>query len=456
MKQSHLFLFSIPVFLTAFACTQEKAYVETPGDPTYLHRSVNQVTDVIVHDIFSPPVASRIYAYSAVAAYETAVQGALQRSDTLTQRKHFSSLAGKLNELTAPPVPPGQGTWDVSLASVHAFLTVAKELIFSEDTITACDKQICAEMRSSRGIPQDVFDNSITYGKQIAEHIIAWSTKDNYKQTRTFPKYTITEEPSKWQPTPPAYMEGIEPHWDKIRPFVLDSASQFVPLPPTEFSTEKDSKFYQEAMEVYAATDTVQGDYASRIEIAEFWDCNPYVSHQRGHVMFATKKITPGGHWMGITGQACRQNKLDFTETARAYALVAVTLVDGFISCWEEKYRSKLVRPETYINKYIDADWLPKLQTPPFPEHTSGHSVISTAAGEMLTALIGDNFAFTDSVELEYGLPLRSFTSFRDAYQEAAISRMYGGIHYRPAIEYGVKQGKKVGAFVVGRLVGKE
>lgn len=422
--------------------------MDTPGDPAYLHRAVKQLTDVIVHDIFSPPVAARIYTYASVAGYETAVQGYLQSDST-----GFTSLAGKLNDLGAAPAPPAKGTWDVSLASVHAFLTVGKALIFSEDTIAACDKRICSEIQSSKSIPQDVFDNSVAYGKEIAAHIIAWSAKDNYKQSRTFPKYSITDDPSKWQPTPPAYMDGIEPHWGKIRPFVLDSASQFAPRPPTEFSIEKDSKFYQEAMEVHAATDTAYDDFASRIEIAQFWDCNPYVSHQRGHVMFATKKITPGGHWMGITRQACIQNKLNFIETARAYAFVAVTLVDGFISCWDEKYRSKLIRPETYINKYIDPDWVPALQTPPFPEHTSGHSVISSAAGEMLTALIGDNIAFTDSVEVEYGLPMRNFTSFRNAYNEAAISRMYGGIHYRPAIEYGVEQGKKVGGFVVGRLV---
>jgi hypothetical protein len=209
-------------------------------------------------------------------------------------------------------------------------------------------------------------------------------------------------------------------------------------------------------MEVRDATDSATEDYMDRIAIAKFWDCNPYVSHQRGHVMFATKKITPGGHWMGITRQACVQNSLDFTESARAYALVAIALADGFISCWDEKYRSNLVRPETYINKHIDPEWLPALQTPPFPEHTSGHSVISSAAGETLTALIGDNIPYIDSVEVEYGLPMRSFSSFRDAYQEAAISRLYGGIHYRPAIDYGIEQGKKVGALVVEKLIEKD
>ena len=452
MKPSQLLILSM-ITLVFSACTPEKPYTETTGDPEYLHRSVKQLTDVIIHDIFSPPVASRIYAYASIAGYETAVQGRLQ-SDSASAEKPFSSLAGKVNEFTATPAPPQKGTWEVSLATVHAFLTTGKALIFSEDSISRFQERIYAEITKENAIPQSVYDQSLAYGQQVAQHIIAWSSTDNYKQTRTFPKYSITDDPAKWQPTPPAYMEGIEPHWNKIRPFVLDSSTQFVPRPPTAFSADKESRFYQEAMEVHKATDIITEDYADRIAIAKFWDCNPYVSHQRGHVMFATKKITPGGHWMGITRQACVQHDLDFTESAQAYAFVAIALNDGFISCWDEKYRSNLIRPETYINKYIDPDWLPSLQTPPFPEHTSGHSVISSAAGEMLTALIGDNISYIDSVEVEYGLPMRSFSSFRNAYEEAAISRLYGGIHYRPAIDYGIEQGKKVGSLVIERLIG--
>jgi hypothetical protein len=430
------------------ACSQESAYEPGQPDPAWLHRGVKQLTEVIVHDIFSPPVASRIYSYASVAAYETVIQGNTDASQY--------SLAGKLNELTPVPPPPDPQTWDAGLASMHAFLTVGKALIFSEEKIEAFEQELYAGIRERTGMPQSIYDNSLAYGKQVADHVLTWSANDNYKQTRTFPKYSITNDPSKWQPTPPAYMDGIEPSWSMIRPFVLDSSSQFAPMPPTPFSVDKDSRFYIEAMEVYTVNDPANPDYAENKAIADFWDCNPYVSHQRGHMMFATKKITPGGHWMGITGQVSRQQKLNFIETARAYALVAVTLCDGFVSCWDEKYRSILVRPETYINKYIDPDWVPGLQTPPFPEHTSGHSVISSAAGEVLTALLGDNIAFADSVELEYGLPVRVFSSFREAYQEAAISRMYGGIHYRPAIEYGVDQGKKVGDWIISRLINTE
>ena len=166
----------------------------------------------------------------------------------------------------------------------------------------------------------------------------------------------------------------------------------------------------------------------------------------------STKKITPGGHWIGITKIACESSKLSLAKSIQAYALCSIALFDGFISCWDEKYRSKLIRPETVINEHMDENWLPLLQTPPFPEHTSGHSVISSAAAVVLTSYFGENFAFDDDTELQYGLPIRSFSSFKAASDEAAISRLYGGIHYRPAIDYGVDQGTKVGEFIIANI----
>ena len=152
---------------------------------------------------------------------------------------------------------------------------------------------------------------------------------------------------------------------------------------------------------------------------------------------------------MNITRVTCTQTKADFAASAEAYVRVAVSLVDGFISCWDEKYRSKVIRPETYINQYIDENWAPLLQTPPFPEYTSGHSVISSSAAVTLTNLFGDNFAFTDSTELEFGLTARSFKSFIEASEEAAVSRLYGGIHYRPAIDQGIVEGRALGNWIV-------
>ena len=181
-----------------------------------------------------------------------------------------------------------------------------------------------------------------------------------------------------------------------------------------------------------------------------FWnlDCNPFIMNVKGHVMFATKKISPGGHWMNITRVTCNIGKADFVHSAEAYVRVSLSLIDGFIICWDEKYRSKVVRPETYINQHIDENWIPVLQTPPFPEYTSGHSVISNSAAVALTGLFGDNFQYRDSTETEFGLTARNFKSFYNAADEASVSRLYGGIHYRPAIENGILQGRALGAYI--------
>jgi hypothetical protein len=212
-------------------------------------------------------------------------------------------------------------------------------------------------------------------------------------------------------------------------------------------------------MEVYQIAKTIReanDPDDERIAIARFWDCNPNISYTKGHVMFFHQKISPGGHWISIASIGARVLNLDFTRQAETFMATSVALADAFISCWAEKYKSDLVRPVTYIDKYIEPGWEPLLQTPAFPEYTSGHSVISASAATMLTHLLGDHVAFSDSTELEFGLPPRQFKSFFHASNEAAMSRMYGGIHYRPACELGVEQGKKVGQFIVQKLKTKD
>ncbi len=442
----HTSRFAALLFLLALftACGEDinPNYQEEVANPEYFHRSVKQLTDVIVHDIFSPPVASRIYSYSSIAGYEAMAAG----------DPNLRSLAGQIPHLTPAPAPPAHTEIAFPLAAVTAQLKVGKSLIFSEPKLDEYRDQLFAEIREI-GMPEEVFKASVAYGELVADHIISWYGGDMYKQTRTFPKYSITDDETKWQPTPPDYMDGIEPSWMKIRPFALDSASQFRPLPPTEFSLDPNSQWMKEAMEVYTVFSGVEEkESAQRQAIAQFWDCNPYVSHTVGHLMFATKKITPGGHWINISAITAKQADADFAKTVETYALVSMAMYDAFISCWEEKYRSRLVRPETFINRHIDEEWRPLLQTPPFPEHTSGHSVVSRACAIVLTDLYGDHFAYADDSEEEYDLPTRKYESFLAASEEAAISRLYGGIHYRPSIDYGIRQGELVGKHVLERI----
>ncbi|MDX2286814.1 MAG: vanadium-dependent haloperoxidase [Bacteroidia bacterium] len=409
------------------------------GDDPEIHRQlVFGLTEVIIYDIFSPPVASRIYAYTSVAAYEALVPG----------YPEYRSLAGQLREFAAPPAPPAQASICYPLASAEAYLTVSKALTFSADKTQELQDSIHARFRRA-GIPDAVFAASAAYGKAVGDHVIAWAGKDNYKETRTFPKFDVKNEPGRWVPTPPMYTDAMEPHWNKIRPLTLDSAAQFKPARPYPYDLGKRSPFYKDLMEVYQIGAKPDSGQQS---IAYFWDDNAFVSNVTGHMTFASKKMTPGGHWMAIATVATRQAKTGLPGTVEAHTRTAIALFDGFISCWDEKYRSNVVRPETVINQHLDEDWAPFLQTPPFPEYTSGHSVISASAATVLTELFGDSFAFTDTTENLYGRTERRFASFYQASDEASISRLYGGIHYRAGLENGALQGRNVGRHVTARL----
>lgn len=433
--------FMLLLFMAAlFSCNNKTQEIVISSND--YHKAVDKITAIMVHDIFSPPVASRIYNYSNIAAYEVMCQN----SET------YKTLAGQLTDLTSVPAPVSSENLNYKLAALVAYFDVGKELIFSEDRVITYRDSLYSVWKQQ---DEKTFDVSKNYGMQVAQHIKDWIATDNYKETRTMPKFSVlTEEVSRWQPTPPDYMDGIEPHWSKIRPFVIDSAAQFKPEKHPEFSLEKGTKFYNELMEVYEIGKKIKvdGDNSEEMGIAQFWDCNPYVSTHKGHLMFATKKITPGAHWIGICKIACKNVNADFDKTVFAYTKTSIAIADAFISCWEEKYNSNLIRPETLINQHLDEDWTPVLQTPPFPEYTSGHSVVSGAASIALTSIFGDNFAFDDDTEVAYGLPVRSFSSFNKAAEEAAVSRLYGGIHYRAAIDVGLQQGRDLGNYVVKNL----
>lgn len=430
-------IFLIGFFL--FGCESDERYIERLNETSLFNDTMQQLTDVIVYDIFSPPVASRVYVYPTIAAYSI-----MQKA----YPEKYKSLEGQLNDYSSisdindPNIIP-------NLSAIHAFLVVGKSLIFSENKIDEYRENLYKDLQKL-GLPKRKLNQSIAYGEIVANEILKWADNDFYKQTRTYPKYTILREDRYWKPTPPDYMEGIEPHWNKIRPMIIPYANIFNPPPPLKIDMNYGSPFYEELLEVYRVGRQINenNDDSEESKIAAFWDCNPYVSHHKGHAMFATKKITPGGHWIGITKIATELSNDSFDEAINSYLQVSIAIFDGFISCWDTKWNTLVVRPETLINQYIDEEWLPKLQTPPFPEYTSGHSVISKASAVVLTKIYGDDFSFDDTTEVKYGLPIRSFRSFMHAADEAAISRLYGGIHYRMAIEHGVIQGERVGSYI--------
>ncbi len=397
-----------------------------------------KLSDVIIADIFTPPVASRIYAYPNIAAYE-----AMKFLD-----REKKSLSDKLNGFETGPAPDAEGEYYLPLSGIIAFTTVAQQLVYNGPRIDELEAKYLEDIRSV-GISSSVYQRSVDFGREVGQHILEWATRDGYNERTANIGYMVNDDPGRWRPTPPDYAESIEPYWNTIRPFVIDSANQFNPGVPTKFDTIPGSEFHKGTLEVYEVVKSIDEE---KLQIAKFWDCNPNISYTQGHVMYFHQQISPGGHWIHITCQVIEAEELTELESAESMAKVAITIADAFISCWDEKYRSSLVRPETYINRYIDKDWMPILQTPAFPEHTSGHSVASASAATMLTHLFGENYSFADSTEVPFGLPIRKFESFKAASEEAAISRLYGGIHYMPAIENGVIQGRNIGQFIVSQF----
>ena len=415
--------------LTAAALAQD----ETES----LRRAEAALTDIMVHDIFSPPVASRIYLYTNVAAYEVLVKGHPQ---------DYVSLRGQVRNFPVIPEPEKKISFPV--AAVYAFLQVGKRFVFSDSVMQDSIAAILGAV-FQHSPDRALYNASLEYGQKVATAILGWADADQYRETRKLPRYRISRTKGKWIPTPPAYMAAVEPYWNKIRPVTLDSVDQFRPPPAPVFSTDTGSFFYHQAYDVYQ---TVKQLTAEQRAIASFWDCNPFAVTMEGHLGFAVKKISPGGHWINIVTTISRQQHESIMVTSAAYTITAIAIFDAFISCWDEKYRSNVIRPETYIDSYIDEGWRPILQTPPFPEYISGHSIVSAVSATVLSRYLGDHCVFDDDTEVEFGLPVRHFDSFWQAANEAAISRFYGGIHYRAAIERGQVSGRQLGEWVLTKI----
>src|SRR5215211_3015489 len=435
MKKFALLLY---VAASLVACKQ-KDYTKFTNDPILYCKTVKKLNDVVLYNNFSPVVASRNYAYANIAAYECMVAG----------DSTYQSLSGQIKHFPIMPRPLASQKIDFRLGSLLAFVKVGNAVTFPEGVLMDEYRKL-KESADSAGMPEEVLQNTVAFSDTVAATVLKWSKGDNYAQTRSAEKYTVTQEDGRWIPTPPAYSQALEPHWCDIRPLIMDSASQFMAPSPAVYNMKDTTSVYcKEVMEV---KNTVSNLTEEQKHIADFFDDNPFNLHVTGHVMYATKKFSPPGHWMNIVGIAAQKAKADFNATVAAYTETAIALFDGFIACWKAKYSGNTIRPETVINKYIDPSWQPYIQTPPFPSYVSGHSVISAASAEVMTQHFGDNFTYTDTSELEFGIPNRSFKSFKDAALEASWSRLYGGIHYRSDLEQGNLLGKKIGEYIVGKL----
>lgn len=423
-----------------FACQQKSDYKKIIHNPILFSNTVHELNQVVMGNNFTPIVASRNYLYASVAAYEIIAAG---------YPVQYFSLSGQLHGLNDVPKPPANKAIDYEFASLLAYCKLGEAVTFPEGSMKEWVDSIKA-MAKDHGMPSDEYDNSVAYADAVSSAIMAWSKKDNYAETRSSPKYNVIDTPGRWIPTPPAYFSAMEPHWNEIRTLVIDSANPFPTPAPYQYNMkDTNSDYCKEVMKIKTAIENLDDEQK---HIADFWDDNPFKMNVSGHVMYGTKKFSPPGHWESIVGIAAKKANADFSTTVYAYAKTSIALFDAFIQCWDVKYQYNTVRPETVINKTLDMEWRPYLQTPPFPEYTCGHSTCSSAAAEALTSVFGDNFAYTDTTELEFGIKSRSYKSFRHAAEENNWARFYGGIHFHHSCIISTEMGKKVGDLIVTRL----
>jgi hypothetical protein len=421
------------VVATASLGVMRHATAESGSGPEeVLHSWYRLVLELVRHTpTYSPPVASRSFAYLGVTAFEAVATG----TDDL------QSLAGQLNGLKPGPQREAGAAYDEA-AVVNSALTVAAQSFFNhtgptgQRALAAMAKKMKAEV--SEGLPQDVAARSEAYGKAVAEHILAWSEEDGgaVVENMGFPlEYKLMAGRAHWVPTSTIAQQQFPllPKWGKNRTFATPDGAA-CPLPPSpEYSEEKGSGFYKEGFEVYQVVNTLTPEQRA---IARFWSDDPMLSP------------TPPGHWISIAMQVLDQQNSGLDSQVDVLARLGVALADAFIGCWDAKFKYDLVRPVTYIRRLIDEKWEALLITPPFPEYPSGHSTQSGAAAVVLANLFGEDFAFEDRTHEADGLIPRKFASFWEAAEEAGISRLYGGIHYRTAIIEGLEQGKCIGVYV--------
>jgi PAP2 superfamily len=379
---------------------------------------------------YSPPVASRALAYLGITVFEAAASG----SSTLR------TLAGQLNGLTPSPQRNPGNAYDEGVV-IQAALALAVQTLFENTGPTG--QRAMERLQAKLGkdaatrVSADVTERSVGHGRAVAQHILDWSRGDGGATIDNlgFPaEFALAKGPGRWVPTNLVALQQMPllPEWGKNRSFAMpDGASCPLP-PPPEYSEDKGSAFYAQALEVFEVRKALTPEQRA---VAKFWSDDAMLTP------------TPPGHWTSIAVQILAREHADLAVSAEVLARLGVAMADAFIVCWRTKFEYDLLRPITYIRRTMDPKWEPLLNTPPFPEYPSGHSAQSAAAATVLTSFFGEAFAFEDATHSRDGLQPRKFASFWAAANEAAISRLYGGIHFRAAIERGLEQGRCAGAF---------
>ncbi len=440
MKRNYSIISIIAVVVFVFACGKPQETENKVIHNDILTTCNLAIQNAIVVDHVAAPVGSRRYVYASIAAYESLVPFYAE----------YQSAAPMMNGLKAAPAPDTSKRYCLDLVALAAHTYVSQKLVYKEDSIINFRKRMLDEYKGQ--MSTSMFESSISYGDSVGNHIVKWSKKDSFAYYRGREFFLTRNKPGSWEPTPPDFMEAIEPNWGKIRPVLVKSVRDFTWEKPEPFSTDKKSRFYQITKEVY---DTVNAKNDANLQTALYWDDNPNASVHYGHATINVLKVSPAGHWLSMFSTVARQKKYSLIETADGMMRLSSAIFDAFITCWYVKYQTDYLRPISAIHQLIDSSWVAPIQTPAFPEYPSGHSVVSSAAATVLTAQFGE-YEFTDSAEAEFGLGVRRFKNFREASNQACVSRLYGGIHFVDAIHNGKSIGNAVGEYHVTHLKTKK
>jgi PAP2 superfamily len=389
--------------------------------------------DVVKAEQTTPPPASRIYGITAIALYESIVAGT----------EEHRSLVGQLHDLRALPQPKKHQTYHWPTVANTVLADTIRGLYptlsqVSLETIDNLEHRFASQYEAE--LPRRVYKRSVAHGQAVARAILEWAATDGFSVYHHC-QYIAVPVPGAWQPTPPAFNPApLQPCWGLIRPMVLTSGQECAPPGHPPFSTDTGSDVYAAGLEVYTVG---LGLSAEQKTIADYWSDSPVATG------------TPPGHWIAIVSQIAENDGLSLTAAAEAYARVGLAVHDAFIGCWYAKYAYNLQRPVTYINDHIDQSWRPYLVTPGFPSYASGHSTQSGAAAHVLSDLFGSK-RFTDTTHTDHDLvppqKPRTFDSFEDAAAEAAVSRLYGGIHFSFDNDHGLASGQCIGQAILDRV----
>lgn len=445
------FLMSVLVVVASFAAyappTWAQAQAQDPAATArdYDHSVATAWFDLILELIrqtpgFSPPVAARALGYAGVALYESVAPGI----------PGAASLEGQVNDLDSLPQVNPDAVYHWPSVANAALAASTRRLFASGDGAqrAAIDGlEINLRKRFGGQAPPDVIRRSIQRGRMVAAAIYAWSRSDGGHEGYMFNTaidYVTPIGEGLWAPTPPGYAKPLQPYWGQNRPLLLASGGECAPPPPPAYSTDPNSPMYQEAKELY---DTVRNLTPEQRDIALFWSDDPNLT------------ATPPGHSIALATQVLRDENASLALAAETLARVGIAVSDAFIACWNVKYEYNRIRPIDYIQKVIDPKWntpapTDPVITPPFPEYPSGHSTEIAAAAAVLTGLFGDNYVLVDRTQERLGFAPRVFPSFDAAAEEAAMSRLYGGIHFRSGNEAGLAQGRCIGKRVMGLQMG--